>query len=340
MKVLLFLNGFHGSQTGIEDGFEFILNSGKITELEWFYFEDVAKKESTKASLEKMLKLANELNPDIIVFFHIGNFPISINSMKEFRNISSKPLIVYDEGDMYGSWAKPLKKSIKNIMKFSDFVSIRGLGEFEKTVKKYNKNVFYTPHHNDISRYMIEPFVIPNKRKNIIFIGNRIKPRFFSCIRRLPGAKGREAFVRKIANFFPNDFKLYGNGWNGFNCNHGSVEFYSQNDYYRNALITVAYEHYPQIPHYFSNRLPMALMNGSLYVCHEHEGYKDIFPENDFIFFFKNHLESKLIIEKIMKFEEDDYNNRSLRAREFALKHYHPNVVWSNFILNILKDGN
>jgi hypothetical protein len=340
MKVLLFLNGFDGSQTGIEDGFQFILNSGKITELEWFYFEDFANKKSTKASLDKMLFLAKDFNPNLIIFFHIGNFPISINFLNELRNIKSLHQIVYDEGDMYGSWAKPLNKRIKILMKFSNAVSIRGLGSFEILVRKYNKNVFFTPQNNDIARFMNEPFEFPKKRKDIIFIGNRLKSRLLGNLRRLPGSKEREDFVKYMINNFPSDFKLYGNGWGGFKLYNGPVEFYSQNEYYRNSLITVSYEHYPKIPLFFSNRLSIALMNGSLCVCHEHEGYKDLFPENDFIFFFKNHTEAKLIIDKIMKFEEDEYNNRSKRAREFALNHFHPNVVWSNFLLNILKDGN
>ena len=40
MKVLLFLNGSFGSQSGIEEGFNYLLKSDKISSLEWFYFED------------------------------------------------------------------------------------------------------------------------------------------------------------------------------------------------------------------------------------------------------------------------------------------------------------
>ena len=339
MKVLLFLNGFDGCQSGIEDGFKNLMITNRITELNWFYYQDFAKKESIERTINKMKEMANDQKPDLIVFFHVGNFYINEKIISDFKNISSKPIIVYDEGDMYGTWAKPLTKNIKIMMKCSDSVSIRGLGKFEKTVKKYNENVFYTPHHNDIARFIMDPFVFPEKKKDIILIGNKVKPRILSSIRRLPGAAGRENFVKKMGDYFPNEFKLYGNGWSGFKCDQGPVDFYSQNEYYRNTLITVAYEHYPEIPYYFSNRLPMALMNGSLYVCHEHGGYKELFPENDFIFFFNDENEAKAIIEKIKTLEVEDLKARSIRARDFALKYYHPNVVWDNFLTNIINYG-
>lgn len=339
MKVLLFLNGFEGCQTGIEDGFLNLVQEKQITELKWFYYLEYAKQHSAAEAREEMLKLASDLQPDVIVFFHIGNLSVDKNFIMKFKNLQSSPLLVYDEGDMYGTWAKPVYKSMKVMFSLADVVSIRGLGAFEDTVRKSARNVIYTPHHNDIARHLQDPFVLAENKEEIILIGNRIKPRFLSKIRRLPGAVGRESFARAMASYFPDQFHLYGNGWNDFECNRGPVGFYEQNEYYRNALITVAYEHYPEIPYYFSNRLPMALMNGSLYVCHYHGGYDEIFPKDDFIFFFRSNEEARDIIEQLRSMSPEDLRLRSERAREFALQHYHPNVIWSNFFTKILAYG-
>jgi len=46
MKTLLFLNAREGSQTGQEDGFTYLQNIGKISDLKWFYFEEFFKKMS------------------------------------------------------------------------------------------------------------------------------------------------------------------------------------------------------------------------------------------------------------------------------------------------------
>lgn len=339
MKVLLFLNGFEGCQTGIEDGFLHLVKEGRVSELKWFYYLEYAKQHSGDLAKQQMKMISDEFSPDVIVFFHIANLTVDANFIKSFKNSPSKPLLVYDEGDMYGTWAKPLSKSIKTMLSSVDVVSIRGLGKFHSTVRKYARNVIYTPHHNDIARHIQDPFVFPEKGKEIILIGNRIKPKFMSFIRRLPGARGRESFVKTMGTNFPKEFRLYGNGWKGFKCDSGVVEFYSQNEYYRNTLITVAYEHYPKIPFYFSNRLPMALMNGSLYVCHYHKGYETMFPQGDFIFFFKTHDEARDIISYLLSLNQEELLSRSKRAREFALRLYHPEVVWGNFFTNVLKYG-
>ena len=115
--------------------------------------------------------------------------------------------------------------------------------------------------------------------------------------------------------------------------------FGQQIKYYKNALITVAYEHYPKIPYYFSNRLPIALLSGSIYVCHYHAGYEKIFNEGDFIFFFRTNQEAIDIIKYITSLNTENLIERSKRARLFALANYTPEVVWKNFYDNILKNG-
>ena len=339
MKTLLFLNGLNGCQTGIEDGFNFILNSGKISALKWFYFNDFANNKSELESKNKMIDLANEMQPDLIVLFHITNFPIDEKFIKTLKNLNSKPILAYDEGDMYGSWAKPITRQMKLIFRAADVVSVRGLGKYYREVRRYSKNIIYTPHHNDIYRFDTND---SNnfRKKEIILIGNKVKPKFLSCIRRLPGAKGREKFVKKISEVFPQEFKLYGNGWSGIKGNQGPVDFYKQNEIYNNSWLTVAFEHYPEIPYYFSNRLPIALMNGSLYVCHYHEGYEKMFPDCDFIFFFKTNNEAIDIINYLFSLSDEELSIRSKKAREFALRQYSPIVTWNNFFNNVIKNIN
>ena len=338
MRVILFLNGSKGCQTGIEDGFLNLKEIGCITELSWVYFEEVHKelKFDINDTLKYLLECAFQFQPDLISIFHIGRLKINKNFVFNLRRLNSSPLIVYDEGDMYGTWAKPISKNIKTVMHMADAVSIRGLGKFEKKVSRINKRTFYTPHHNDIARFL--PEIIPTfkERKDFILIGNRVKPSILGVLRRLPGAKGRESFVKYMGEHFSKDFKLYGNGWEGFTGNQGPVDFYKQNDFYSKALVTVAYEHYPQIPYYFSNRLPMALMNGCLYVCHEHDGYKQFFPNDDFIFFFRSNEEVNDILRTISNFSEDEFEKRSRSAVKFSRQHFHPNVVWKNFFDQVI----
>jgi len=336
MKVFLLLNGPEGWQTGIEDGFIHLKAKGIIDNLQWFYYHEYARKKSPSESISSILRLANNFQPDLIVFFHISTFPIREKDIAELRKIKSHPLIAYDEGDMYGTWAKPITKSMKILAKKVDIISLRGLGNLQKTLHKYNKNIIYTPHSADISRFDNQPSLLPKRQNDLIFIGNKIKPRILSQIRRMPGAFDREVFVRDMGKAFPNNFNLYGMGWDGFVGYKGIVEFQNQMDFYRDSWITLAYEHYPKEPYYFSNRLPIALMSGSLYVCHLHEGYYNIFKNTDFIYFFTKNSEAIEISKYLLSLSKTDLFQKSQRARQFSLNFFHPNIIWENFLNNIL----
>lgn len=335
MKTLLLLNGTEGWQTGIEDGFLNLKKTGSISELKWFYFEEIHKKEGIIVSLKKILDLSQNFLPDLIIIFHIGKFPIDEQFIISLKNIRSNPLIVYDEGDMYGGWAKPITNSMRLLIKHANIISLRGLGSWYHKVHKLNQNIIYTPHHADIARFDREPYILNEREYQIILIGNRISSRILSCIRRLNGASGREKFVKKIGQDFQDKFKLFGNGWAGYIGNQGPVDFQKQIDIYRNSWITIAYEHYPNIPYYFSNRLPIALLAGSLYVCHYHKGYENIFKNCDFIFFFKTNHEAIDIIKFLLSLNKFQLIERSKRAREFALLNFTPEVVWGNFFQNV-----
>lgn len=334
MKVLLFLNGPEGCQMGIEDGFSSLQKSGMISTLKWFYYNDYSAKHSVKECLNEILNISKNYNPDLIVFFHICDFPISINLIDELKKIPSKPIIAYDEGDMYGGISKRVSKSMKVLFKNADIVSIRGLGKWYDTVKKYNKNVIYIPHSNSLIRYtnLLDPK--QSIEENIIFIGNRAQSRL-GRLYRLPGAWAREKFVFKLGHHFNRRIKIYGDGWQEISANMGKLEFTKQVEVCANSLIHVSYEHYPNIPYYFSDRLPIALASGQIYVCHYHQGYENIFRECDFIYFFKDIDESIDIINFLLSLDRNQLLEKCKKAKKFSDQFLSPFITWQNFIIAI-----
>jgi hypothetical protein len=337
MKVLLYLNGAEGYQTGIEDGFSYLRDTGVVSELSWFYYQEYERNSGHEATIEKILSTAEMLQPDVIIFFHLGTFSIEQITLDKIRSIASKPLLAYDEGDMYGGIAKPLKPNLKRIIKCADVVSIRGLGAISRAISKINRNIVFTPHHADIARFDKAPFILKERKYPAILIGNKVQSRVFSRLLSIPGAIEREKTIKYLSKHFPNDFYLFGNGWSGISTHQGVVDFQKQIEVYKDSWVTVAYEHYPKIANYFSNRLPIALLSGSLYVCHYHEGYENMFKDCDFIFFYKTNHELNHILKYIFSLSKDNLLERSARARDFALANYIPQVVWKNFFTNILK---
>jgi len=335
MNVLLLLNGPENWQTGIEDGFIHLRSIGAISSLEWFYIQDYSRKHGIENGLARCLEIADAFQPDLIIIFHIAKFHISGNLLKTLKNLKSKPLLAYDEGDMYGSFAKPITRSMKTILKHADVVSIRGLGRFYKSISKYNQNIFYMPHHSDIARFDKKPHVLRYRKHEVVMIGNRVDPGPYGFLRRLPGAKDRARLVKAMGSAFRDNFLLYGDGWEDYYGNQGPLDFQKQLDVYRDSWITIAYEHYPEIPYYFSNRLPLALLAGSIYICHYHKGYDHIFQNCDFIFLFDSKDEAVDVVKYVLSLDRADLYDRGKRAREFSLKHYHPNTCWENYINNI-----
>lgn len=337
MKTLLYLNGTDGCQTGIEDGFSHLKSAGVISDLKWFYLEDYAKSSGANAAMVQAKRMAEEFQPELIVVFHISKLAVSSAFIDSLKALSSKPILAYDEGDMYGTWAKPVTQSMVLIMRRADVVSLRGLGKFYNQIRKLNHRIIYTPHHADIARFDKEPYLLSERKNKLVLIGNKVTSRL-GVFRRLPGAKERECFIRAMGDAFPNDFVLHGNGWSGFKGNRGPVDFFKQLEVYRDSWMTVAYEHYPEIPYYFSNRLPIALLAGSLYVCHRHKGYENMFKGCDFIFFFDTNAEAVDLVSYIHSLSKEDLFERSQRARTFALRYFTPSVIWGNFFKNVLNE--
>jgi hypothetical protein len=339
MKVLLFLNGKEGSQMGIEDGFHHLLERKLIVDLRMCYYEAASEFSDNTSVKKEMMFIAKEFLPTVIIFFHIASFKISYGDIIGFKSLSSNPMIVYDEGDMYGSWSKPITKSMKTLFKHADLISIRGLGKWYNTVKVFNDNVTYVPHSNSLNRFIENKENVITRKKELLFIGNKVGSRL-GRIRRLPGAYERESFVNFVDLNYKNKVVIYGRGWDGLTGNKGPINFFSQSKICEEYWFHISFEHYPDIPFYFSDRLPIALATGQIYICHYHKGYEELFRNTDFIYFFKNNEEFKYIVSYLMSLGHDQLLDKSKNAKKWISNNLSPNVVWGNLLEEIKRKNN
>jgi hypothetical protein len=337
MKVFLALNGPLEWQTGIESGFADCARNGVISSCNFFYFEHSAKIYGVQKMENNLYQSLEKFDPNIIIFFHVGNVNFSDDFFYRIRKRFSNALFCYDEGDIYGGFAKPLPSSTKKIIKLSDLVSIRGMGEFSKLIERLNKNWIYVPHQIVLPKHNESINVKFNRSKKLGFVGNRYGFNALNYIRRLPGASGREKLIKKTCAAFTTDFHISGKGWGGISKNINQLEFFSQANYYSDCWATLSYEHYPGCSYYFSDRLPTALFAGSTYICHEHVGYSKIFQNSDFVYTFRSIDDAIDLIRYVFSLSEEDLYNKGLRAREFSLANFHPNVVWNNFLIKAIK---
>ena len=339
MNTLLFIHGPEGLQMGVEDGFMHLEKTKKINKLKWFYYREYAKKNKKCDIQKKMFEVAKSFQPQLIVFFHILDLPVNDKFFLSFKNLESKPTIVYHEEDMYGGWSKPMTKSMKIAFKNADIVSISGLGKWYKNALKYNKTVIYTTHSNRLFRYSQKIELAKERSKDILFIGNRVRSRLGN-IRRLHGAKNKEKIVSEVGKHFKTEFALFGKGWDNFPGNKGALNFHKQANVCPEYWFHLSYEHYPEIPYYFSTRLPIALSLGQIYICHLHEGYKDMFKNTDFIYFYKNEDEAIDILNYLKTLSNEQLYQKSVNAKKWANENLSPLVVWGNFYERIKSISN
>ncbi len=335
MKALLFLNGPDSCQASVEDGFNHCVAKGILSAVDFFYFEDFAKSNGADKAKIKMHDLVKSFLPDLIVLFHFRDFPIDNSFFEKIKSIVPDSKIIYDEGDMYGGIFKPITSTMKVCMYAADVISIRGLGCWHDEVSSFKKKIIYTPHCASLNRISDGLELNMKKTKKSVLIGNSVYT-IFKGLHFLPGSSGRVRLVKELTRSLGNRFDVYGNGWEKFSSNRGRIPFQQQVQVCNDSWIQVAFEHYPKVSYYFSDRLPIALSCGQIYVCHFHEGYDQIFKGCDFIYFFKTPKEAVDIINYLFSLEDNVLIEKSKRARQFAQQYFHPKVIWKNFILNLI----
>jgi hypothetical protein len=337
MRAVLLIHGASGSEKSIEVGFEGLIELKLLDSVTKFYYTDYASKFGVDATHERMKEILLESKLDLIFMFHVSKFPIKLEFLQFIKEMENKPTFIYDEGDIFGGWAKPITKSMKLVMSYADFISIRGLGKWKERIVKLNPNakIIYTPHTMPLIEKIGLDALNEERARKLIFIGNCTKSRL-GVIRRLSGAKERESYVRYVSSQIADDFEVYGKGWSDLPTSKGVLNFDDQLEISLENWFHFSFEHYPNISHYYSDRLPISLYGGQLYITHYHKGYDEIFSDRKFIFFYKNKKEALAIINELMLMETEELLNRSKAAHEFAKNYMLPKFVWSKTIIEIL----
>jgi len=245
---------------------------------------------SADVSIKKLLRIANDFQPTIIFWQHIGKFPITTDLLTELRNLSSQPLLVYHEGDAYGKYRKRLTPSMKLLAKFSDLLFTIGLGELAGYFRDAGaRNVIYAPHCVDTVRFGVKWNPNEGDRSGVVMIGNLLddNPVFRNIpFLRFPGTVERVQFAQRLYKRIGKRFKVYGRGWEKYPFSAGSVAYADQEKVLRQNLLSVNWDHFPNIPYYFSDRLPISMISGVAHATNYHPGYELLFKNGEQLVYY------------------------------------------------------
>lgn len=182
--------------------------------------------------------------------------------------------VIYQESDPYGRWRNRLPREAVIAGQAADIVFTSGSGTFASNFRRHGaKDVRWLSQGYDPGSFKRDRTIEP--ASDVVVVANR-------GVSRVPwrghsGAKQRETAIRLLQRYFGDRLALYGHGWDGPGV-RGPVPFWDQGRAIQSGWVSANWDHYPDEPHYFSNRLPISLATGGVHVTNWHPGYEGFFP--------------------------------------------------------------
>jgi hypothetical protein len=322
-----------GWQVGARTALALLRERGVLSDLAIYSFLLAPPREARA----EILAHARAHRPDVILFAKLGQFELDAAFLQELRAAAGRPLLVYYDGDVYGRVFKRLTAPTRLMCREADLVFLCGLGDHAKLFEQHGaKRILYLP-HNASSVQFGAPWTPTARREfDVVLIGNRIRGRHPIQERfrwaRMPGVHEREMLVRRLGEVFGERFAVFGRGWDGFVGNQGPIAFDRQHEALRRSWLSVGYDHFPGIPFYFSDRLPIALMSGVAHVTHFHPGYDALF-ENGRELLWSTTVEGLVDAARVALGRGPEYLDAlGTRGRAYASRHLTTEVVFSQVI--------
>ena len=319
-------------QYGPRSVFENMLTSGELSDYHVYSFLIEQKERgSTKAALEGLLEIAEHFQPDIILWQHPGNFQIPPGFGFRLKNISSNPVLAYDERDVYGGKRKPFTSGMLTLAKEADLLFLVGLGRYADLFRQAGaKRIFFSPHCIDTLRFG-KPWNPPGNRTfDVVMIGNVFRPTRLKP--GLPGWKNRFELAERLDKLLGDRFALYGRGWGELSSAKGELSFLRQEEILRQSWLSVGWDYYDNTPFYFSNRLPIALMSGVAHVTNYQPGYEIMFDNGRDLCYARSVDEMIDIVRYLLSLPKERLLELGLAGQQYAKAHLATEHVFRNIV--------
>lgn len=306
-----------GFQVGPREAFATMLARGELAACETYSFLHESTQRGVADSLAGLLQLAAQFRPDVVVWQHVGHFPLDAAFLQRLREVIGQAVLVYHEGDVYGRWLKPLPSPVRALAAQSDVISLVGLGELAELFRRHGaRRIVWSPHSFDSQR-CDQPWAPTSWRElDALMIGNRITSRL--PLRDLPGARERFRLAELLGQRLGKRFAVHGAGWGSRPYARGPLPFDRQEVAIRSAWLGVSWDHFDQVPCYFSDRVPIAMAAGVVHVTNRQPGYDEIFPRGCGLLHAGSVGDLGDIVDELLSRPRDELIALGEQARRFA----------------------
>jgi hypothetical protein len=336
LQRLLYLpNEVHeGDQIGPRAVFEGMLANNELGAYHAFSFLTKANQQKSHSVVfEQLLAEAERFKPDTILWQHPSHFNVTIEQLHRLKAIECRPILAYDERDLYGDKTKPLTDGARSLAIAADIVFIVGLGSYAALMAEAGaKNICYSPNCVDTIRFghPWEPTL--EREYDVIMIGNLVRGSWRSS--GLPGWRNRYALAERLEQIFKGKFALYGGGWKNLPCK-GALSFTQQEQAIRQAWLSVGWNYYDSTPYYFSNRTPIAMMSGVVHVKNYQPGYENIFRDGEVIWFGRDVEEVVDVIRYLLSLPKHKLIEYGIKGQQYARNNLTADIVFRDIITQI-----
>jgi hypothetical protein len=294
-----------------------LLRAGKLSALEIYPFRERLHQKGADFAVDA-LEVIGRFKPDIFFVQHVTGNAIPNNFWSKVREKFPKLTLVYHDADPYSAYSKRIDRPMKDILAQCHLSLICGLGFIQDEFKRLsNGPVRYSPHCFDRLRFRKHDVSVATKTCDLIMIGNRGTRNRLKFLYQ-PGGRDRARLAESASNVFGRSFALYGNGWAGLTADRGRLDFSEQERAIQSARISINWDHFADIPYYFSDRLPISLAAGVPHVTSYHPGYEHIFQDCRGLYACKNWQEVVECSRWLLSKGDDELLDLGLQAQRWV----------------------
>jgi len=297
---------------------------------------------------EGILDLARKIEPNVILWEHVGLAPISAVFLNALRAVAPRAMLVYQELDAWGGRAKPLTRATKLLCGAAEALVLCGGHPQEELFRPYLRKeakIHWFGHTADDRWLALGEAPGPEvpRAYDVVMIGNNTLPRR-RWLRHVPslcfaGSVNRYTAVVAVSRAFGDRAALYGYGWDALPGNRGNLPVEQQVAAQRAGWVSAMWNHYDTMSFYYSDRPVIAMMSGVPHVTNYQPGYELVFgPNGQHLFWASTPNVFVDTIRFLLSRPREDILEVGRRARAYARARLRSEAAFEIMLRNLVGD--
>jgi hypothetical protein len=336
IKILYIHHGVGGTVRSLEQ----LKKEGHISNSVSLEYKKKATQEDVLSFEKEVECLAKEHTPNLIIWYHICDFPIRQEFLDKIKNLLPSAKWAYQEIDAYGGFHKSLTKSMKLLINFSDFVLFSSGHPFSKTLRSHMQDrgdlLWLGPkalRDQWPDREKIIQLQDTTRKYDVVMIGSNTRSRIplmnQIAFMQFPGSFKRWKTTKAVIKSFPGKVALFGSNWGDLHAIQESVPYLKQVETQQMGRVTAMWNHYDHLGLYSSDRTIIAMLSGVPHVTNYQPGYELLYgPNGTHLFWATNTAEYVDAIRYLLSLSPAQRTEIALRAFDFARAKYSTRDSW------------